>query len=126
MRILDDWTSAKIKIRKTEQELKKKIKNDPIKYLGILPNETYEEYQTEQGPVDLLFCMTSFGDPDNTLHVVEVKRGKINVNNLVQLEKYLGCLYEDKVAYIAAPDIGVKAQKYCEKNSITYVCVDFD
>ena len=118
---LNDWSSNKIQISKTEQELVEKLCDDIRGYLGISGYvEIYTEYRTDNGPIDVLV------KNDGKIHIIEAKRKKATKNNCVQLKKYQETFGEDTIGYIAAPDIGDNALEYLEANGGKYIRVDFD
>ena len=85
------------------------------------------ELCTKYGKIDILLsdrpveCTTK-----NRFLVIEVKRSKVTVNNIVQLEKYMQCFPKNSThGYIAGPCISANAAEYCVKKNIAYVAVEF-
>jgi len=125
--IMDDWSTDKIKLSMTEAELVQKILDDPMKYLCTNAAHKYTELQVKYGKIDILLsdrpveCTTK-----NRFLVIEVKRSKVTVNNIVQLEKYMQCFPKNNThGYIAGPCISANAAEYCIKKNIAYVAVEF-
>ena len=99
------WSDYKIKISKTEKDAKKII----IEILpNIIPNikQIYDEFKTTNGPIDLVAI-----DDQNTHHVIEIKRKKLYLNHLIQLNKYLDYFKESNITakgYLAGTSISDK------------------
>jgi len=115
---LANWSNNDTIMTKTEKELVNKIYENWYCYVGVKCEEVYKEYMTEHGPVDLL------GINNNKYHIIEVKRRKCNLKDATQLRKYLEC-FENKLGYLAGPDISEKALKYLDKHGCKFISVDF-
>jgi len=99
------WSDNKIKISKTEKDAKKIIISMLPKIIDNI-TQIHDEYQTPNGPVDLVVI-----DDKNTHHVIEVKRKKLYLNHLVQLNKYLDHFKQSDitaVGYLAGTGISDK------------------
>ncbi len=125
--LLDYWSIDKIQLSRTEAELVSKIVSNPVKYFGFAPGHVYREYRTTVGPIDILACTKPVTDLDNTIYVVEVKRGKATINSANQLRKYMQAMPHSRVlGILAAPAIAKSAVDYCSEYGIEYIAVDFD
>lgn len=118
---LQEWSTNKINITKTEKDLRDYIYNNIQKIVGITPIEIYKEFKTPVGDIDILAI-----DEYDTYHVIEVKRGKANLATCSQLDRY--CNYFINIMknvrdYIASPDISDNAKRYAEENFQTYLQV---
>lgn len=118
VRLFRDWSTNNISITRTEADLVKKIVNNPLKYIGFIPDEIHTEYKTEVGPIDI--CMIK----DSIKYIIEVKRNKISIGSVVQLRKYLEVV--DAIGYVAAPIIATNALTYCNKYGLKYIKVEFE
>lgn len=117
---LSDWSDNKIKMSKTENDLRQKLIKNICHYIGFTPISIYEEFNTDLGPVDLLVV-----DQDGVRHVIELKRGKASINACVQLQKYLSVL-DGAIGYVASPAISPKALKKLNESDCKYIAIDFD
>lgn len=118
--VINDWSDHPVKMTKTERELRQKLVRNVSEYLPVSPAAVYEEFQTDLGPVDVMVVAE-----DDSVHVIEVKRGRASVNACIQLEKYLSVL-KDATGYIAAPAISPKALKWLNDHGGHYIFIDFD
>ena len=124
------WSSHKIKLIKTEAELRDKIADNPKYYLNIDPLQYImeKEFQINVGAIDLIF----FPRIGNIIHVIEVKRKAINISAAYQLKRYIDFLRKSYpvdqntiIGYLAAPTISNKAINHCKEHQITYIKVNF-
>lgn len=125
-----DWSSDKIVLLKTEEELRNKLIANPYDYFGINPIHIITEYPVETGKIDILMTNDHIADSLQGCHVhnIEVKRKKITINHCHQVMKYAQCLEESGARvtnWIAGPDISHNAKIHCEKHNIKYAYVDF-
>lgn len=123
---IEDWSTNDIVISKTEKELVDKLVSNLGQYFGVQPGDAVvvvTEYPTDVGPVDIII---QYADE---FWVVEVKRAKINLNNCLQLKKYvdhLRAIGRKVRPFIAGPAIADKAKYWCDENAYDWVKVDFD
>lgn len=127
---LVDWSSAKIKISKTEKELVDKIQNNWATYFPDLTDaELYREVKTAVGAIDLL-GIRNLGGGREHYFVIEAKRKKVTLKDCTQLRRYMEHLSEDLIGWIdgwlAAPEIGKKALQYLKKHDLHWLQIDFD
>ena len=127
---IEEWDECKIKIVKTESELKDKLADNAKKYYGFEPVKIIKEFRTDHGPVDLAFLDNDEGIViDRVVHITEVKRKKITLKHCYQVIRYGDALKQSLAfveLYLAGPCISANALKYCEANKIKYVDVQFD
>lgn len=119
---LKDWSSNKIDITKTEDELRNYIATHIDKILSIKSVEVYKEFRTPVGSIDILII-----DEHDIYHVIEVKRGKASLSACSQLERYYNyfvSIMKNAKGYIASPEISKNALKYTENNSQIYLQVN--
>jgi RecB family endonuclease NucS len=119
---LHNWSAKKIDINKTEAQLRDKILNNIESYLGVKVKETYREFRTPVGNLDILAI-----DIYDTYHIIEVKRGKANLATCSQLERYchhFTDLMKNVKDYIASPDISDNALRFSQENYQTYLKVE--
>jgi hypothetical protein len=127
---LEEWSDSKIRLTRTEAELRDKIAANPEKYLGISLSdfEAFPEFKLNGGPVDIVFFPRGGGE---CLRVVEVKRNKIVKGDCYQLQKYMNelrKLYGEQygyLGYVAAPRIIKNGRECAEEHGYAYVHVDF-
>jgi len=127
---LEEWSETKIRLIRTEAELRDKIVVDPESYLGIDPSqfEAVPEFVIDGEPVDIVFFPRGDGE---CLRVVEVKRTQVTKNTCYQLRKYMDALskhYKERygyLGYVAAPKITKSGRKCAEEHGYAYVPVDF-
>ncbi len=102
---LEGWSEASVKMSGTESQLCKHIIDNAGFYFGVPIIETHTEYQTEVGPIDLVF------KSDDLYHCVEVKRKKASMLAVYQLHRYMEVLSKKLICkgYLIAPDISGKA-----------------
>jgi endonuclease len=121
---LKEWSVHKINIDKTEAQLRNYIANNIKTSSGLLNiniKEVFIEFKTPVGNIDILAI-----DVDNVYHVIEVKRGKVNLAACSQLERYTNYfldIMKDVKDYIASPDISSNASNYMKANHQTWVQV---
>lgn len=121
-RELKDWSTNKIKISKTEAQLRSKIAAKVDNILSIESIEVYEEFKTPVGDIDVLAI-----DKNNVYHVIEVKRGKASLATCSQLKRYCGyfaSVVDNYKGYIASPEISKNALTHAENSEQTYLKVD--
>lgn len=119
---LQDWSTNKIKILKTEAQLRDKIANNIEKYVAAPIKEVTTEFKTPIGDIDILAI-----DVYDTYHIIEVKRGKASLSTCSQLERYSNYFLDiDKNIrdYIASPDISSNALKYTQDHFQVYLHVE--
>lgn len=119
---LKNWSTNKIKIKKTEAQLRDKIIDQIDQILKIKTIEVFKEFKTPVGAIDILAI-----DDNNIYHIIEVKRGKANLATCSQLERY--CFYfvdimKNVKDYIASPDISDNALRYANDNYQTYLKIE--
>jgi endonuclease len=120
---LDDWSSHKIVISRTEKELAKKIFDNWFRLFDDVFYDVVMEYPTPLGPIDIA------GFTSSTDYIVEVKRRKASLKDVTQLRRYVEALEgRGKLckAYLAAPSIAKGALSYLEKHELNFLQVDFD
>lgn len=117
---LDDWSVKDITITKTEKDLVDKLERNWEQLINIKCNQLIREFTTEFGPVDIVGI-----DEKGIKHVIEVKRRKATVKDVMQLRKYLECINES-IGYIASPQIGDKALVYLNNLGYQYLKISFD
>jgi RecB family endonuclease NucS len=122
---LINWSSAKIKISKTEKELVDKIQNNWASYFPDKTHlELHREFKTAVGDIDLL------GVSINCYLAIEAKRKKITLKDCTQLRRYIEHLQEGMPGtidgWLAAPSIGKKALQYLKKHNLHWLQIDFD
>lgn len=119
---LPNWSTAKIKLVRSESELRDKLVADLPAYIpGFNFTSVTAEGATSLGKCDVLAV-----DDAGRRHIVELKRHRISVSSVVQLRKYIEGLEADgqeSLGYVAAPTILDSALKYCAKHGITYIPV---
>lgn len=126
-----DWSTDKIVISRTEKELQDKLILSPKQYFNIVPKDVFREYQVEDGKIDILLIeyQSLTGLNGSKVHNVEVKRNKVTVTDCYQVLRYSNNLLDlgaNVINWIAAPNISSNAERFCHKNNIKYVYVDFD
>lgn len=114
---LNELSSYDVKVTKTEQELVQRIVANPTHYFGGSVDSVTTEYPTSAGPVDIVARRGLL------LLVVEVKRNTININNCVQLRKYMEALDGPRSGYVAGPSIASSALTYCQKHDYQFIPV---
>lgn len=121
-RDLDGWSDYKIKLVRTEDDLRNKLIANIHNYI---PNvvEVFKEFATDYGPIDVL-CIDSNG----VYHVLEVKRKSAGIAACGQLRRYVDILSESRqvMGYLAAPVINRNAIRFCDKNGFMCILIDFD
>lgn len=130
----EEISNHKIKISKTEKELRDYIVKENFPHMLAVyrcrranqeneykVKEVFIEHPTPYGPIDILMI-----DSDNTIHVIEVKRGKASLAACAQLQRYMR-YYEEigkpHVGWILSPEISSGAEKYCGKHGIWWQSV---
>ena len=114
------WSYDKIRLVKTESELRDKLASNLTQYIpGYDFKSIVAEAYTEVGPCDILAI-----DVHDHKHIVELKRHKITISSVVQLRKYLETI-PCSIGYVAAPMILPSALLYCKKYNITYIKINF-
>ena len=119
---LIDWSTNKIDISKTEDDLRNYIYNNVDNLLEVKSREAYKEFRTPVGPVDLLII-----DEMETYHVIEVKRGSASLQAVSQLARYSDYFIEigkNVCDYIASPNISKNAIKLMEEQNRVWLQVD--
>lgn len=117
---IHDWSSHKIDISKTENDLRDKIiSNINSHFDNVL--EIHKEYQTPLGPIDLLVV-------NEVYNVIEIKRKRASLNACTQLERYLGYfekIGQPTIGYIFCPSMTDNALNYMDERGLKFVSVDF-
>ncbi len=113
------WSTNKIKLNKTEKQLRDWLADNIKNYLPNIIN-TIKEAPTAHGPVDLIAI-----DSQDTNHIFEIKRTTINLSAITQVRKYMET-FDNPVGYVAAPSIFKNAQLYADRHKITYIKLNFD
>ena len=119
---LHDWSDNKIDITKTEAELRDRLMDNINKAIKIKTKEIFKEFKTPVGLIDILAI-----DEYDTYHIIEVKRGKANLNACSQLERYTYyfiSIMKNVQSYIASPDISANALKFAKQNFQNYLKVN--
>lgn len=120
--VLADWSANKISITGTETQLRDHIAANIEQYLGFIPIEVQVEYPTKYGPVDVYAK-----ENKRTLHICEVKRGKISLAGCGQLTRY-GKHFKSsglKVhQHLIAPAISKNALKYATDHNQAWLQAD--
>lgn len=117
-----NWSSKKVDINKTEAQLSDKILLNIDSILGVSIKESYREFKTPVGIIDILAI-----DANDVYHIIEVKRGKANLATCSQLNRYCHHFTDIKKNvkdYIASPDISDNALKFSKENFQTYLKVE--
>lgn len=113
------WSSNKIKISMTEDDLRNEIVKRIEKLVGEPITETIKEFITPYGNVDLLAVGSRY-------HVIEIKRGKANMASCTQLMRYLAYFKEIKqetTGWIMSPAITAGAFDLLQKNDLRWAQV---
>lgn len=121
---LQDWSTNKIDITKTEANLRDKLAADIHKIINANFIEVFKEFKTPFGVIDILAI-----DNQGIYHVVEVKRARSTLSTCSQVSRY--CQYFNDImmnvkGYIASPEISKNALKYANQHSQTYLKVDHE
>lgn len=119
---IQEWTTYKPKMKKTEEHLTEKIIENIEELIGEEIIRTEREYKTDYGPVDLAAFAKS-----GTLHIIEVKRGKASVNASSQLKKYMSAIKEEnKKGWLMSPEVSKGALKHLADHGYSWVSVEHD
>jgi len=116
----EEWSHKGIKITKTEKDLVDKIIKNIDNLLDRNIDSVETEYPTDAGPIDIIAW-----DYYGMAHVIEVKRGKANINACSQVRRYVEYIDNGKT-YIASPKISKNALNYCKKHGIKWLEIDHD
>jgi RecB family endonuclease NucS len=114
---LSDWSNDKIKLKGTEKQLCESIIANINEYIDIIPVEIHRELRTKYGPIDIAII-----DEKGAYHLIEVKRAKVTVSTLFQVNKYKSC-FDVACGYVAAPEISPKAEVMLEEFGLAYLAV---
>lgn len=119
---LDDWSKGEIEISRTEHQLRDYIAANTHKWFKFKPQLVETEYPTPYGNVDVYIKEQS-----RIIHLVEVKRHKINMAACGQLARYANYFKKSNkvIQYLAAPTISKNAQAYADKHKQIWLQVDF-
>jgi hypothetical protein len=117
---LDDLSSHRPIIQKTEEQLCKQIENKISTLLGVNVREIHREYQTKHGPVDIFII-----DEQNCKHILEVKRRKAQISACTQLERYVQAIPEAK-GWLLSPSISKNALAYLQQHGFVWRQVEFE
>jgi RecB family endonuclease NucS len=122
--VLDGWDSNGLDLVRTEFELRDKLADDVVSYLGVTPVSVEREVQASYGKIDLLVL-----DSNEVYHIIEVKRGQASISACSQLYRYYssfcapnGCRFK---GYIAAPRITDSGLRLLEEYGLGYIKIDF-
>lgn len=127
---MPEWSSNIIKIKMTENDLRDKIIKNIDNYIDDPVNEIIKEFKTPYGPVDIVVVsspIVPLVTKMNLYHIIEVKRGKANINTCTQLCRYLGYFDECKImntGWIMSPEITKGAINYCSKKNLQWIRVE--
>ena len=119
---LTNWSTNKIDISKTEDNLRNYIADNIDKLLGIKSVEVYKEFKTPVGSVDLLAI-----DSKGLYHIIEVKRGTASLQSVSQLTRYSDyflSIERNICDYVASPKISKNALRLMNEQSQTWLQVD--
>lgn len=115
------WSDNKVRISKTENDLREQIKTKIEDLIGEPITRTHTEFKTPYGPVDLIA-----EGLEELYHVIEIKRGKATIAACTQVERYLKYFKEtDRKTrgWIMSPAITEGAKEYCQKNHLSWALV---
>ena len=122
--VFTDWTSAKIKLVRSERDLVTQIFNNVYDYFpGIDPILIETEVPTPYGNIDLMIV-----DSQGIRHIVEVKRRIMSVAGCGQLARYAQHFIARNVPirqYVMAPGISKNALAYVQNNGQKWVQATF-
>jgi RecB family endonuclease NucS len=115
-------SAHKIKISKTERELRDSIIRRLPELIGVQVSYSGIEHDTPRGKIDI-FAIEN-GKP--LYHVIEVKRNKAALSACAQLERYLGYYHDIEKpvkGWLMSPEISSGARSYCEARGLNWVKV---
>lgn len=115
---LPGWSNNKIKLVRTEDDLRNKIIADLPYLLGRKIISTEKEHKTEYGPIDILAI-----DENQENIVIEVKRAKADIKACSQLERYLKVVPGE--GWLMSPAISSGAHQYCRDHGLNWKEVSF-
>ncbi len=119
---LSGWSSNNIVLKGSEFEIRDYLAVNIGQYLDIQVHESFKEYKTPVGDVDLILT-----DHCDNWHVFEVKRGKASLSAVSQLNRYVESLGRPGVkGYIAAASITANAKAYLESLGYRFLQIDVE
>jgi len=119
---MNAWATNKVNLYRTEQQLVDKLIRDIDTWIPPHPDRIiHREYRTAGGPVDVAV------ECGEDLHILEVKRRNVTVKDITQVLKYDDFVeHSHAKLYLVAPGISANGLAYAEKNSITFIELDWD
>jgi RecB family endonuclease NucS len=120
---INDWSTHKISIQYTEDDLREQIIRNMDKYFTNVTG-IHKEFPTPFGPVDLLIIQQ-----DTSHNIIELKRKHANISACTQVERYVKYFIECNIncqGYIMCPSISKGALNYASNHNIKFIEVDFE
>lgn len=121
---LSDWSSNKIELYGSENDIKELIVKNINNYINIIGvYEIYREFVIPVGVIDILVIN------EKRYHVIEVKRDKAGLNACSQLDRYYNYFEslvgsENVYGYLASQNITANALKYINDNNHKWIKID--